>query len=174
MGRAAARCSRCSPGSSSASSGRASLLRLALVHTLLLEAQPSDVFVAHAIRARELRRCCSWSRASPCSRRPRVAARAAALVVRCARPYAATLMILEVSERSGGQVDTAFQRGHTAVSALWGSSGCTPLRRPRSQSRAPARRLRLFGISLAKLFVYDLAFLSSVARAFSFLAVGGC
>ena len=30
----------------------------------------------------------------------------------------------------------------------------------------------LFGISLAKLFVYDLAFLSSVARAFSFLAVG--
>jgi uncharacterized membrane protein len=31
----------------------------------------------------------------------------------------------------------------------------------------------LFGISLAKLFVYDLAFLSSVARAFSFLAVGG-
>ena len=29
------------------------------------------------------------------------------------------------------------------------------------------------GISLAKLFLYDLAFLSSVARAFSFLAVGG-
>jgi uncharacterized membrane protein len=30
----------------------------------------------------------------------------------------------------------------------------------------------LFGISLMKLFVYDLAFLSSIARAFSFLAVG--
>jgi len=31
----------------------------------------------------------------------------------------------------------------------------------------------LFGVSLAKPFLYDLAFLSSVARAFSFLAVGG-
>ena len=30
----------------------------------------------------------------------------------------------------------------------------------------------LFGISLAKVFLYDLAFLSSIARAFSFLAVG--
>ena len=30
----------------------------------------------------------------------------------------------------------------------------------------------LFGLSLAKLFVYDLAFLSSIARALSFLAVG--
>jgi len=42
---------------------------------------------------------------------------------------------------------------------------------------APPRELQiggfvLFGISLAKLFVYDLAFLGSVARAFSFLAVG--
>jgi uncharacterized membrane protein len=33
--------------------------------------------------------------------------------------------------------------------------------------------LALFGLSLAKLFLYDLTFLSSVARAFSFLAVGG-
>jgi uncharacterized membrane protein len=30
----------------------------------------------------------------------------------------------------------------------------------------------LFGLALAKLFVYDLSFLSSIARAFSFLAVG--
>ena len=30
----------------------------------------------------------------------------------------------------------------------------------------------LFGISLAKLFLYDLAFLSSITRAFSFVAVG--
>jgi len=30
----------------------------------------------------------------------------------------------------------------------------------------------LFGVSLAKLFVYDLAFLHSIARALSFLAVG--
>ncbi len=41
--------------------------------------------------------------------------------------------------------------------------------------RAPGFRLAgfaLFGISLAKLFLYDLSTLSSVARALSFLAVG--
>ena len=32
--------------------------------------------------------------------------------------------------------------------------------------------LALFGVSLAKLFLYDLANLSSIARALSFLAVG--
>jgi uncharacterized membrane protein len=30
----------------------------------------------------------------------------------------------------------------------------------------------LFGLALAKLFLYDLAFLSSITRALSFLAVG--
>ena len=33
--------------------------------------------------------------------------------------------------------------------------------------------LALFGLSLAKIFLYDLAELSSVARAFSFILVGG-
>jgi uncharacterized membrane protein len=31
----------------------------------------------------------------------------------------------------------------------------------------------LFGVTLAKLFLYDLAFLSSLTRALSFIAVGG-
>ena len=34
-------------------------------------------------------------------------------------------------------------------------------------------RLALFGVSLAKLFIYDLSRLSSITRALSFLAVGG-
>jgi uncharacterized membrane protein len=88
--------------------------------------------------------------------------------------YAATLAILEASEDLGGGVDAAFQRGHTGVSCLWGGVGLALLvaglkRRGRGLRLGG---LALFGISLAKLFVYDLAFLSSVARALSFLAVG--
>jgi uncharacterized membrane protein len=60
------------------------------------------------------------------------------------------------------------------VSALWGVIGLVLLYSG-LQRRVRALQLggfALFGISLAKLFLYDLAFLSSVARAFSFLAVG--
>ena len=74
----------------------------------------------------------------------------------------------------GGGIETAFQRGHTAVSTMWGIVGLTLLY---GGLRRTGRGLRigglaLFGLSLTKLFVYDLAFLSSVARAFSFIAVG--
>ena len=58
---------------------------------------------------------------------------------------------------------------------MWGIVGLTllyaGLRRTGSGLRIGG--LALFGLSLTKLFVYDLAFLSSVARAFSFIAVGG-
>src|SRR5207245_10917414 len=88
---------------------------------------------------------------------------------------AATLVIREVSEDLGGGVETAFQRGHTAVSTMWGVVGLLLLY---AGLRRTGRTLRLgglvlLGLSLTKLFVYDLAFLSSVARAFSFIAVGG-
>jgi Predicted membrane protein (DUF2339) len=89
--------------------------------------------------------------------------------------YIASLAILELAQRvSTASVQTDFERGHTAVSALWGAIGLglllTGLLR-----RARALRLgglALFGISLAKLFLYDLSTLSSVTRAFSFIAVG--
>lgn len=89
--------------------------------------------------------------------------------------YALSLGILELAERlSDASVETGFQRGHTAVSAVWGAIGLALLTLGLLR-RARAIRLAgfaLFGISLAKLFLYDLAFLSSVARALSFLAVG--
>ena len=58
--------------------------------------------------------------------------------------FAASLAILELSESLGGSVETAFQRGHTAVSALLGPDRPrAPLRRPRPPlDRASARRLR--------------------------------
>jgi uncharacterized membrane protein len=89
--------------------------------------------------------------------------------------YGVTLLVLELGEDlSRAGVVTSFQRGHTAVSAVWGAVGLTLLVAGLKHS---ARHLRfaglgLFALSLAKLFLYDLAFLSSVARALSFLAVG--
>jgi uncharacterized membrane protein len=71
-------------------------------------------------------------------------------------------------------VATSFQRGHTAVSAFWGVVGLLTLL-VGLEKRLPAFRtagFALFGVSLAKLFLYDLSELSSVTRAFSFLAVG--
>ena len=88
--------------------------------------------------------------------------------------FAASLAILELAESLGGSVDTDFQRGHTAVSALWGLVGLALLYAGlvRSSRRFLLAGFGLFGLALVKLFVYDLAYLSSVARALSFLAVG--
>jgi len=89
--------------------------------------------------------------------------------------YALSLGILDAAERfSGASIATDFQRGHTAVSAVWGAIGLALLtlgllRRSRALRLAG---FALFGVSLAKLFLYDLTTLSSLARALSFLAVG--
>src|SRR5207244_173357 len=89
--------------------------------------------------------------------------------------YGLSLGILELYERlAPGSVDTNFQRGHTNVSALWGLLGLALLY---VGLRRDTRALRLggfalFGISLGKIFLYDLPNLSAVTRALSFLAVG--
>ena len=90
--------------------------------------------------------------------------------------YGVSLSILGAFEAfDGASVATSFQRGHTAVSAFWGVLGLVTLlvalRRRSSVLRAAG--FALFGLSLAKLFVYDLGELSSITRALSFLAVGG-
>jgi uncharacterized membrane protein len=88
--------------------------------------------------------------------------------------YAASLTLLGLSQEVGPDVTTAFQRGHTAVSALWGTIGLVALYLGLTRA-SPSLRLAgfvLFGISLVKLFVYDLSRLSSISRALSFLAVG--
>lgn len=89
--------------------------------------------------------------------------------------YAISLTILGVAEAIGGaSVTTNFQRGHSVVSAFWGLLGLAVLyvglKRGLNWLRVVG--LGLFGLALAKLFLYDLAFLSSVTRAMSFLAVG--
>ena len=89
--------------------------------------------------------------------------------------YWLSLAILELAQHVGSaSIATSFQRGHTGVSALWGGLGLALLI---AGLKRDSRGLRLGGlgllaISLAKLFLYDLATLSSVTRALSFLAVG--
>lgn len=89
--------------------------------------------------------------------------------------YGLSLAVLGAFEWIGhASVATSFERGHTAVSAVWGLLGLLLL------VAGLARRLpwlrtagfALLGVSLAKLFLYDLSALSSVTRALSFLAVG--
>ncbi|MGH3041781.1 MAG: DUF2339 domain-containing protein, partial [Gaiellaceae bacterium] len=89
--------------------------------------------------------------------------------------YAASLGILELAELvSTAGVDVDFQRGHTAVSAAWGAIGLGLLtlglvRRSRGIRLAG---FALYGVSLAKLFLYDLTYTSPMGRPLSFLAVG--
>jgi uncharacterized membrane protein len=97
----------------------------------------------------------------------------AAVAILCT--YAISLTILGVAEAIGnGSVTTDFQRGHSAVSAFWGLIGLgvlyVGLKRGLNWLRLVG--FGLFGLALAKLFLYDLAFLSSITRALSFLTVG--
>jgi uncharacterized membrane protein len=101
--------------------------------------------------------------------------RTAEAVVAALCAYAVSLTILGVAEAIGGaSIQTNFERGHSAVSAFWGLIGLAVLylglKRGISWLRVVG--FGLFGLALAKLFLYDLAFLSSVTRALSFLAVG--
>jgi uncharacterized membrane protein len=101
--------------------------------------------------------------------RPSAAVGAAVLSI-----YVGSLTLLELSQALGGDLTTAFQRGHTAVSTFWGAIGLAALYLGLKRGSASLRLagFALFGLSLAKIFLYDLSMLSSVTRALSFLAVG--
>jgi uncharacterized membrane protein len=89
--------------------------------------------------------------------------------------YALSLSILGLAEAVGtGTVADRFHAGHAAVSAVWGLLGLVALYAGlrRRLGWLQAVGFGLFAVSLAKIFLFDLAFLSSVARALSFLAVG--
>jgi uncharacterized membrane protein len=148
---------------------------LAFAHTLVFEAQPNDVFIAQShpgagvpavLFVLAAGAVIAW-------RTPGLQA-ALAWVCGALGLYTATLAILELSEDFGGEVQSAFQRGHTAVSFLWGAVGLSllVLGLKRSGRHLLLGGFALFGLALVKLFLYDLSNLSSIARAFSFLAVG--
>ena len=89
--------------------------------------------------------------------------------------FACSLAILELAQTvSSGTLQTDFERGHVALSAFWGVVGLALLYLGLVRR---SRALRLagfvtFGVTVGKIFLYDLATLSAMARALSFLGVG--
>ena len=177
--------------------GAAGAIGPALVWTLATEAQPRDLFVAGpspghgalalagvAIAAGLLGH---YGASAPAREAPkdawpwlffaldRLARQSAGWLAGIAGVAAISLSILQLFQWGGaGSVHLEFQHGHTAVSAFWGTLGLAVLYLGLTRD---SRQLRLagfatFGISLAKIFLYDLAALSSITRALSFLAVG--
>lgn len=73
-----------------------------------------------------------------------------------------------------GTASTSFQRAHTVVSIFWGVIGfaamLTGLRRGLAWLRLAG--LGLLGLALAKAFLFDLSYLTTFARAISFLGLG--
>ena len=156
----------------------AAYLAVALAYTLVVETPPKDFFVASAhpgdgaqslvlvaLAAIALGLCTALPEA-------RTVAFAGAGVLLL---YALSLGILELAElASTASVSQDFQRGHTAVSAAWGAIGLCLLtlglvRRSRGIRLAG---FALYGIAIAKLFLYDLTYSSPIGRPLSFLAVG--
>ena len=89
--------------------------------------------------------------------------------------YAASLELMELAQRLGGaDLHAKFQRGETLVSALWALVALALLAGGlwRRSTELRYGGLALLGLALAKLFLFDLAQLSSLTRAASFLAVG--
>jgi len=165
--------------------GAGAYLLLALGHALILDAPPTDFFESNrhpasgagavagaAIGALALARVLRIpdrlvSAGIRVSRTPLLALAGALLT------YAISLVVLELFELEGGRIETRFERGHVAVSAFWGVLALVLLYL--GLTRRLSLRLAgfaLFGVTLAKIFLYDLGTLSPVARALSFLAVG--
>ena len=156
----------------------AAYLVTALAYTLVVEAPPADFVVASAhpgdgaqslVLVALAAIALGLATALP---EARTAAFAGAGVLLL---YALSLGILELAElASGASVSQDFQRGHTGVSAAWGAIGLCLLtlglvRRSRGIRLAG---FALYGIAIAKLFLYDLTYSSPLGRPLSFLAVG--
>ncbi|HET7807912.1 MAG TPA: DUF2339 domain-containing protein [Gaiellaceae bacterium] len=169
---------------------------LATAHVLTLDAPPSDFFEATrhpesgvpavllamcaaaglVLLARSRRRPADPDRADAMlERREPTVERSGIGVATILALYAVSLSILGLAEAVGtGTVADRFHAGHAAVSAVWGLLGLVALYAGlrRRLGWLQAVGFGLFAVSLAKIFLFDLAFLSSVARALSFLAVG--
>lgn len=163
--------------------GTAGYLALGLIYTLGDLAAPRDFFSANAEPAGGVPSVALLVAAALVTllfgRLPALAERLRAFAVAgvaVLAMYGLSLTILGLFQVIGtAGFETDFQRGHSAVSAMWGVIGLVTLYIGLTRE---ARVLRLagfalFGLALTKLFLYDLANLSSITRALSFLAVGG-
>jgi uncharacterized membrane protein len=162
--------------------GAAGYLALALTYTLGDLAAPSDFFSANAEPAAGVPSVALvvgaalvmllYGTLPPLGEKLRGPAVAGVAVLSI---YGLSLTILGLFQWVGQTgFETDFQRGHSAVSAFWGVIALATLYVGLTREIRVLRLagFALFGLALAKLFVYDLANLSSITRALSFLAVG--
>jgi uncharacterized membrane protein len=162
--------------------GAAGYLALALIYTLADLAAPSDFFSANAEPAAGVPSVALVVGAAlvtllygklPSTADALRGLTAAAIAVLAI--YGLSLTILGLFQWIGtAGFETDFQRGHSAVSAFWGVIALITLYVGLTRDLRVLRLagFALFGLALAKLFLYDLANLSSITRALSFLAVG--
>jgi uncharacterized membrane protein len=156
---------------------------VAVLDTLAWQSPPADLFRAGPQPASGLPSVlCAAAAAAVIAwvRRHEPDLRTAVWAAATAAVYAVSVALLGGAEAlrstglGGGDVRSAFQDGHTAVSAFWAVGGLAALY---VGLRRDARMLKAAGFgllcaALAKIFLYDLAHLSSLTRAASFLAVG--
>ena len=162
--------------------GSAGFLALSLVYTLGDLAAPSDFFSANSEPAAGVPSvACVVGAALVALLFGNLPARAESLRpfavagVAVMAMYGLSLTILGLFQIIGtAGFETDFQRGHSAVSAFWGLVGLLTLYLGLTRELRVLRLagFALFGLALTKLFLYDLANLSSITRALSFLAVG--
>jgi len=152
---------------------------LSLGYALVVEAPPRDFFVESAHPGSGVPALLVLAvSAAMIAWRPGPAPYAKAIAIAVAGAlsfYAVSLALLELAEiATDADVGTKFQRGHTAVTIFWGlvSLGFLYAGLKRRSWHLRTAGFALFGVSLAKLFLYDLAFLSPLTRALSFVAVG--
>ena len=143
------------------------MLGLALGHVLVVEAPPQALLdgwpdLAARLRARRLRDCRARPRAGG-------AARGAPGAVALAARSPLHLASISVVTPAG-----AGERAQMLLSALWAAAGVAALIAGLVRDRPALRTgaLVLIGIALAKVFLYDLATLTAMARVASFLALG--
>ncbi len=162
--------------------GAAAYVVLAVGHALVRDAPPTDFFEssrhpaagAGAVAAAALAvLALALVLRIPAELQGRVSRTPVLVLAGVLVTYAVSLVVLELFELGGGRIESRFEHGHVAVSALWGVLALVLLYL--GLTRRLTLRLAgfaLFGVTLAKIFLYDLRTLSPVARAMSFLAVG--
>jgi hypothetical protein len=166
-------------GDGRAFAGSLAYLGVALAETLGAEAGPELLALvdAEAIRGvPSLLACVLAAAAVTASCRDADGRRVGAWATGGLVLYTVSLAVVGVAEALAGprSLDDAFRAGHTLVSGLWAVAGLTllwlGLRRRGENLRSAG--LVLFGLALAKLFLFDLANLASLTRAGAFIAVG--
>jgi uncharacterized membrane protein len=155
----------------------------AVLDTMARQSPPADLFRAGPHPASGLPSVICVAAAAAAiawARRREPDLRIAVWAAATAAVYAVSVALLGAAEAlrssglGGGDVRSAFQDGHTAVSAFWAVGGLAALY---MGLRRDGRMLKAAGFgllcaALGKIFLYDLAHLSSLTRAASFLAVG--